>query len=286
MTDAAGDGLIITVAPTGAEVDQMQTPHLPISPDEIADEVARAVDAGAAVAHLHARLPDGTPTTAPNVLDSIILKIRERAGDVIINLSTGGEVGMTVADRKQVLECDTEVASLNMGSLNFGDGIFENPVPLIKQLAKEMKTRGIVAELETYELGMLHTAEVLVTEQLIAERPNYNFVLGTAGGAPAVPAALDLFVRLRIPGSPWFATGIGRSQMLVAAESIVRGGHVRVGLEDNIYLDRGLLATSNAQLVERAAELGLRLGRKVLDAAESRRVLGIPALADTAGSGG
>lgn len=273
----SAEGLIVTVAPTGAEVDRTRTPYLPISPDEIADEVARSVDAGASVAHLHARLPDGRPTTNPEILGSIIRKIRERVDDVVINVSTGAEVGMNSRERARVLECDAEVASLNMGSLNFGDEIFDNPLPLIRDLAKAMGARGILPELETYELGMLRAVETLVAEGLVSARPNYNFVLGTADGAPALPAVLDLLVRLRIPGSVWCATGIGRSQMPVAAESIVRGGHVRVGFEDNVYLDRGVLATSNAQLVERAVGLGVRLGRTILGPAEARAVLGISA---------
>lgn len=270
------DGVIVTVAPTGAEVDRSRTQYLPLSPDEIATEVARSVDAGASMAHLHARTSQGRPTTDPHILGAIIETIDERVEDVVINVSTGAEVGMSLEERAQVLGCDAEVASLNLGTINFGDEIFDNPVPLVRDLAKRMQEKGITPELETYELGMFRTARILADEGLIAPDSTFNFVLGTAGGAPAMPEVLDLFVRIKPSLSLWFATGIGRFQFPVAAEAIVRGGHVRVGFEDNVYLHREVLATSNAQLVEKAVQLAESLGRSILSPAETRVVLGLP----------
>lgn len=268
------DALVITVAPTGAEVSRNHTPYLPITPDEIADEVARSVQAGAAMAHLHARLSDGRPTTAPGVLHEIVAKIRERADDVIINVSTGAAVGMGLQERARVLSIEAEVASLNMGSVNFGDEVFDNSLPAIRELARRMTERRISPELEIYELGMLRTVQLLLEGGVLSPPLRYNFVLGTASGAPARPEVLDLMLSLReSEDSPWFATGIGRHQLSVAAHSILRGGHVRVGFEDNIFWSRGRLARSNAELVERAVRVAELLGRRVVGPKEARAVL-------------
>jgi uncharacterized protein (DUF849 family) len=188
----SSDPVVITVAPTGAEVTRDDNPKVPYTPAEIADEVARAAGEGASVVHIHARTDDGRPTTEPDVLRTIRDLIRERC-EIVIGMSTGAEVGMSHEERLRVLDAGPEIASLNTGSMNFGDEIFDNPPALIEALAKRMAADGIRPELEVYDVGMLGTAARLLDDGVIADPPLYNFVLGVPGicgepaGAPGQP---------------------------------------------------------------------------------------------------
>lgn len=270
----SGEPVVITVAPTGAEVTREQTPHLPVTPEEIADEVVRSVREGASVVHIHAREPDGRPTTDPAVLRRIADLIRERV-DIVINMSTGAEVGMSHAERIRVLEASPEIASLNTGSMNFGDLLFDNPPDLIEALAKRMLAEGIRPELEVYDVGMLGAAARLLDAGLLEEPPLYNFVMGVPGGIPASAANLIALLDNRPRPGPWSVTAIARHQLPMGTLAAVLGGHVRVGFEDNIYYRRGELATSNAQLVARARRIVEELGRPVATPDEARRILGV-----------
>ncbi len=266
--------VVITVAPTGAEVTREQNPHLPVTPEEIAAEVARSAEEGAAVVHIHARLDDGRPTTEPIVLQRIADLIRERC-DIVIGMSTGAQVGMHHEERIRVLDARPEIASLNCGSLNFGDEIFDNHPDLIKALAKRMQADGIRPELETYDLGMLATAGRLLDQGLLDSPPLYNFVMGVRGGIPASPENLLAMLHNRPRPGPWTVTGIGRSQLPLTTLACAMGGHMRVGFEDNIYYRRGRLATSNAELVARARRIAEELGRPVATAEQARNILGV-----------
>jgi len=268
------DPVVITVAPTGAEVTRAQNPHLPITPEEIAREVARSAAEGASVVHIHARLDDGQPTTDPEVLRRIAELIRERC-DVVIGMSTGAQVGMSHEERLRVLDAAPEIASLNCGSLNFGNEIFDNDPALIEALAKRMQADGIRPELETYDLGMLATAGRLAEAGLLSGPPLYNFVMGVPGGIPASPENLLAMLHNRGRPGPWTVTGIGRHQLPLTTLACAIGGHMRVGFEDNIYYRRGQLATSNAELVARARRLAGELGRTVATPGEARRILGV-----------
>jgi 3-keto-5-aminohexanoate cleavage enzyme len=270
----SADSLVITVAPTGAEVTRDHTPYLPITPEEIAEEVVRSVHEGASMVHIHARDPDGRPTTDPDVLRRIRDLICGRV-DVVINMSTGAEVGMSHEERIQVLDAGPEIASLNLGSMNFGDLLFDNPPVLIETLAKRMLAEGIRPELEIYDVGMLATAGRLVAAGLLEEPLLYNFVMGVPGGiAASADNLMALLANLPRPGT-WTATGIARDELPLGTFAAVLGGHVRVGFEDNIYYRRGELATSNAQLVARARRIGEELGRHIATAKEARRILGV-----------
>jgi 3-keto-5-aminohexanoate cleavage enzyme len=268
------DPVVITVAPTGAEVTRAQNPHLPITPEEIAREVARSAAEGASAVHIHARLDDGQPTTDPEVLRRIAELIRERC-DVVIGMSTGAQVGMSHDERLRVLDAAPEIASLNCGSLNFGNEIFDNDPALIEALAKRMQADGIRPELETYDLGMLATAGRLAEAGLLSGPPLYNFVMGVPGGVPASPENLLAMLHNRPRPGPWTVTGIGRHQLPLTTLACAMGGHMRVGFEDNIYYRRGQLATSNAELVARARRLAGELGRPVATPGEARRILGV-----------
>ena len=268
------DPVIITVAPTGAEVTRQQNPHLPVTPREIADEVARSAGEGASVVHIHARLDDGRPTTDPDVLRRIADLIRERC-DVVIGMSTGARVGMSHPERVRVLDAKPEIASLNCGSMNFGGEVFDNDPALIEALAKRMQADGILPELETYDLGMLATAGRLLEQGLLDEPPLYNFVMGVRGGVAATPENLLAMLHNRPRPGQWTVTGIGRNQLPLTTIACVMGGHVRVGFEDNIYYRKGELASSNADLVARARRLAEELGRLVATPDQARRILGV-----------
>lgn len=268
------DPVVITVAPTGAEVTREQNPHLPITPEEIADDVARSAEEGASVVHIHARSDDGRPTTDPDVLRRIAGLIRERC-DVVIGMSTGAQVGMRHEERIRVLDAEPEIASLNCGSLNFGDEIFDNDPALIEALAKRMQADGTRPELETYDLGMLATVGRLVDQGLLAEPPLYNFVMGVRGGIPATPENLLAMLHNRPRPGHWTVTGIGRNQLPLTTLACIMGGHMRVGFEDNVYYRKGQSATSNAELVARARRLAEELGRPAATPDQARCILGV-----------
>jgi 3-keto-5-aminohexanoate cleavage enzyme len=268
------DPVVITVAPTGAEVTRDQNPNVPYTPEEIADEVVRAAEEGASVVHIHARTDDGRPTTDPEVLRRIRDLIRERT-DVVIGMSTGAEVGMSHDERIRVLDAEPEVASLNCGSMNFGGEIFDNHPDLIAALAKRMGAEGIRPELESYDLGMLATAGRLLDEGLLEEPALYNFVMGVPGGIAATPENLLAMLHNRPRPGPWSVTGIGRNQLPLITLACVLGGHMRVGFEDNLHYRKGEPAESNAQLVARARRIADELGRPVATPAQAREIFGV-----------
>jgi 3-keto-5-aminohexanoate cleavage enzyme len=270
----SSDPVVITVAPTGAEVTRDDNPKVPYTPEEIADEVARAAGEGASVVHIHARTDDGRPTTEPDVLRTIRDLIRERC-DIVIGMSTGAEVGMSHEERLRVLDAGPEIASLNTGSMNFGDELFDNPPDLIEALAKRMAADGVRPELEVYDVGMLGTAARLLDDGVIADPPLFNFVLGVPGGIPASAENLLALLANRPRPGPWTVTGVGRHQLPLTTVACALGGHMRVGFEDNVSYSKGEPAESNAQLVARARRIAEELGRPVASPDEARRILGV-----------
>ncbi|ODN30744.1 3-keto-5-aminohexanoate cleavage protein [Fervidobacterium thailandense] len=269
------DKLIITVAVTGAEVTREQQPNLPITPDEIAEDVYQCWKAGASIAHIHARLPDGTPTQSKEVYAEIKRKIREKGCDIIIQFSTGGAVWHTPEERIQCLDAEPEMATLSAGSCNFGDDVFMNSPKFMELLAQRMKEKGIKPEIEIFEPGMIENALRLVKKGLLELPLHFDFVLGVPG---AMTGTIDdlLFLVRKIPaGCTWSVAGIGRYELPLAVHAIVMGGHVRVGFEDNIYYRKGELAKSNAQLVERIVRIAREVGREIATPDEARAILGI-----------
>ncbi len=266
--------LIITVALTGAEASKNDQPALPIAPQEIAQSAYECAQAGASIVHLHGRLPDGTATQDKAVYQDIIAAVRARC-DVIIQVSTGGAVGMTAQERLAPVELNPEMATLSMGSVNFGGDIFLNHPADMEAFAAAMVARGIKPELEIFDAGMIATARRWIKKGLLPARPHFDFVLGVPGAMPATPEAL-LYLRSQLPeGATWTVAGIGPAQLQLGAMAIVLGGHVRVGFEDNIYFRKGELATSNAQLVQRIAEVSRLLERPVATPSEARALLGL-----------
>ncbi|WP_300337084.1 3-keto-5-aminohexanoate cleavage protein [Accumulibacter sp.] len=268
------DQLIITAAVTGAEVTREQQPALPLTPDEIAAATEACVEAGASIVHLHARRPDGTPTQDPVVYREIITAIRARC-DVIVQVSTGGAVGMTPAERLAPVAVAPEMATLSMGSVNFGGDVFVNHPAEMKWFARKMKELGVKPELEIFDSGMLATAERWIRQGLLDSPVHVDFVLGVPGAMAGTPESL-MFLRSQLPPrATWTVAGIGPAQLPLAVMAIVLGGHVRVGFEDNVFFRKGELATSNAQLVARIARVSREMERPVATPDEARAILGL-----------
>ncbi|HZK09804.1 MAG TPA: 3-keto-5-aminohexanoate cleavage protein [Clostridia bacterium] len=267
--------LIITAAICGAEVTKEHNPAIPYTVEEIAREAKSAYDAGASIIHLHVREDDGTPTQDKARFQACIEAIREVAPDVIIQPSTGGAVGMTDLERLQPTEIEgTEMATLDCGTLNFGgDEIFINTENTIKNFGKIMIERGIKPEIEVFDKGMIDYAIRFEKQGFIKKPMHFDFVLGIQMAATARDLA---FMVDSIPaGSTWTVSGVGRHEFPMAAIGIAMGGHVRVGFEDNVYLDRGVLAKSNGELVERVVRIAKELGREIASPAEARKILSL-----------
>jgi 3-keto-5-aminohexanoate cleavage enzyme len=251
------------------------TPHVPITPEEIVADGMACEAAGASLIHIHARDPqDESASTDLGVFDSICRGIREKTG-LIAQISTGGRAGMAYEQRCERLQLKPEMASLTTGSVNFPDSVYENSPALIEALAADMQKYGIKPEMEIFDVSMIANAVALAEKGLVDPPLHFDFVLGLKG---AIPATVENLVHLRntIPAnSTWTVAGIGRAQLAMATHAILMGGHVRVGLEDNIYYRRGELAT-NAQLVQRIVKLADILGREVAAPDEARRILGLP----------
>jgi 3-keto-5-aminohexanoate cleavage enzyme len=266
--------VILTAAIVGAEVTREHTPHLPITAEEIADEAARCRDAGVAVIHLHVRNDDGSPTQAADRFAAAIERIRAKT-DVIIQTSTGGAVGMGIDERAQPLLCKPEMATLNCGTLNFGDDVFVNKRPDIRHLAKRIREAGSVAELECYEVGHVEEALALAKEGTLQGPLHFQFVLGVPGGLGAREEHVEYMRRLLPEGATWGVAAVGRHQQPMTELAMRLGGHARVGLEDNIYLSKGVLAEGSAPLVARAADYARSIGRTPATPKRARELLGI-----------
>jgi 3-keto-5-aminohexanoate cleavage enzyme len=268
------DKLIITAAITGAETSKTQNPNLPCTPEEQAKAAFDCWKAGASVVHLHVRDENGKPSQSIALFEKTSKLIKDRC-DIILQYSTGGAVGTPVAERMAPLKLKPEMASLNVGSINFGDEVFENLPKDIESLAKEMKRLQIKPEIEVYDLGMLEYGVSLVRSGLISAPAHFQFVLGTKFGLSGNPENI-FHMRSKIPEGCTFAVaGIGRNQLQLAPVAIVSGGHVRVGFEDNVFYSKGVLAESNAQLVARISDLAKILQRDVASAAEAKKILHI-----------
>ena len=266
--------LIITAALTGAEVTRAQQPALPITPEEIAVAAEECARAGASIVHVHARNPDGSPTQDKETYRQIIEAIKSRC-DVIVQVSTGGAVGMTPQERLTPVTLVPEMATLSMGSVNFGGDVFMNHPADMEVFAKTMQQLGVKPELEIFDSGMLTTANRWLKEGLLTGPLHFDFVLGIPGGMAGTPEAL-LYLKSQLPeGATWTVAGIGAAQLSLGTLAILLGGHVRVGFEDNVYYRKGELAQSNAQLVARIARISRELDREVATPDEARGLLGI-----------
>ena len=277
LEEKLGKPLIISAAITGSITTRQQLRWLPVTPAEIADSAVEAAEAGAAVVHIHVREEDGTPSARAELYRETFERIRERS-DVLICATTGSGGGVFgEEERLAALPLETELASLDCGSMNFGERIFENPPRFLRVLAQEITSRGIVPEIECFDLGMVQNVRWLEMEGLLpgpSRRWWFQFCLGVRGGAPCDAQTLIAMRSLLPDGAEWSVLGIGRGQLPVNLIALVEGGHIRTGLEDNIYYRKGELAESNAQLVDRIVRLAVEVGRPVATAAQAREMLG------------
>lgn len=268
--------LIITAAICGAEVTKEQNPAVPYTVEEIVREAKSAVDAGAAIVHLHVREDDGTPTQGKARFKECLDAIYKVCPDVIVIPSTGGAVGMTAEERLQPTELFPEMATLDCGTCNFGDEVFENTMPMMRDFGKRMLENNIKPEYECFEMGHLDTILTMARKGQVPGAPmQFNFVLGVPGCTPATVQNLCWMVNAIPAGSTWTATGIGRHAFTLAAHAIAMGGNVRVGFEDNLNLERGVPAKSNGELVAKVVRIAKELGRPIATSAEAREILGL-----------
>ena len=283
--------VIITCALTGAGDTVGKHPAIPVTPEEIAAAAIEAAQAGAAIAHVHVRDPEtGGIAHDTDLFREVVERIRESDTDVVINLTAGGGGDLFLSDEDPSVAAPgtdiqtpeerhapvaallPEMCSLDCGSYNFADGIYVDPVPWVRRHAKMIQAAGVRPELECFDLGHVWLARQLVEDGLVDDPTWFQLCVGVPWGAEAIPENLLAMRNLLPPGAQWTALGIGRMQMPIAAQSVLLGGNVRVGLEDNLYLDKGEFA-SNGQLVERAVEIVERLGARTLTPAETRAKL-------------
>lgn len=274
------DPVMITAAVTGSIASEKHSLHLPLNPDQIVEAVVESWRAGAAIVHLHARDESGTPTQDVALFRSLIERIEERGCEAIVNLSTGSAGGRAgIEERLACIELAPEMATLDCGSVNLGDDwVFGNPyATFLKPAAERMRELQIAVEIETFDSGMIRNGLRLIREGLIRGPGFWQLCLGVPGGAAPDLQTIGYLLGRLPEGALWSMLGIGRHQLEVNVLSLLYGGHVRTGLEDNVYYRRGELARSNAQLVERVVRLAEEFGRPVATPDEARALLGVRA---------
>ena len=285
--------VIISCAVTGSGETTQLSPFVPVTPKQIADDALAAHAAGVAIVHLHVRHPEtGAPSRDIVLYREVVQRIRDSGSSVVINLTTGigarftpdpadpnrnASPGMALPEERMnhVLELKPDICSLDIATMNFGQHAFVNTPDHITQIATAVRAAGVKPELEVFDLGHLALARHLQGKGLFAEPPFFQFCLGVPWGAPATPESMQAMKSMLPAGANWSAFGVGAQQFPMAALAIVLGGHVRVGLEDNLYMAKGELATGNGPLVERAARIIRDLGADVATPADARKILGL-----------
>jgi 3-keto-5-aminohexanoate cleavage enzyme len=271
--------LIITCALTGSASQWQKTTYLPITPEEIANDAIKAHAEGAAVAHVHVRDP---VTKAPNpnveLYKEVMDRVREKC-DIVLQLTTGGggPYGISFEQRMSALDLRPEFASLNVATMTFGEGVFMNKPSDVERAATLMKERGIKPEVECYDVGHLELARRLVEKGLLDEPLRVSLVMGVVGGIPATTENLVHMMKALPPGSRSNIIGVGKAQFPLATVGMTMGADVRVGMEDNIYLSKGVLAKGNGELVAKVVRIAKELGKEPATPEEARRILGLRA---------
>jgi uncharacterized protein (DUF849 family) len=288
--------VIISCAVTGAADTPGRNPAVPVTPAQIAASSIDAAKAGAAIVHIHVRDPNtGKPSMETAHYREAVERIRASGTDVLINLTTGpgarfhhdphdpSKAGPESVLRspeqrvQHVLEIKPDICSLDMGSLNMGDRVFVNTPAHLQTMALSIKDAGVMPELEVFETGHLLLAKRFIENGYVKPPGMFQICLGISWGQPATPEAMTYMRNLLPPDAPWFAFGISLHQFPMVAQTVLLGGHPRVGLEDNLYLERGKLAPSNAALVEKAAKIIEVLGDHVATPNDARKILGLSA---------
>jgi uncharacterized protein (DUF849 family) len=285
---------MISCAVTGSADTPGRNPAVPVTPAQIAQSAIDAAKAGAAIVHIHVRNPETTrPSMNPAHYREVVERIRASGSDVLINLTTGpgarfspgnddplqpgpGTTMKSAAERVQhIVELKPEICSLDMGSMNMGPYVFVNTPGYLETMAVAIRDADVLPELEVFEAGHLLLAKRLIETGHIKAPGMFQICLGISWAQPATPEAMSYMRSLLPANSPWFAFGISLHQFPMVAQAVLLGGHPRVGLEDNIYLEKGKLAPSNAALVEKAAKIIEILGDVVATPADARQILGL-----------
>src|SRR5262245_24223953 len=270
------DAVIISAATTGSWPRKAQNPNLPTTPQEIAEAAIDAGNAGAAIVHIHVRDDDETVTCDPARYARVRDLIEAGGSHVIVNMSTGGGAGTTTDEERMApVALAPEIASFDCGSVNFGERVFINSPSFLRELAQRMQANGVKPEIECFEPGHIWNALRLIDDGLLQPPFWFQFVLGVRGGSPPEVKQLLHMVEMLPDGAHWSVCGIGRAQLPLGMAAMAMGGHVRTGLEDNIYYHKGQLAESNAQLVARLVRIAGEVGRPVATPAEAREILGL-----------
>ena len=269
--------LIITVGITGSRITRQQTPYIPITPEEIAQSGIEAWRAGASVLHIHVRDPKtGLGKQDASLFKEVVDRLRSET-DAILCLTTSGIPGRNLQFQERLipLSLNPEMVSFDAGSINMRENVFLNPPEFLELLAQETRMKGIKPELEVFEVGMVQTCIRYMERGLFQPPLHFQFVLGVLGGMPATAKSLLHLSEIIPEGSTWSVIGIGLSQLPMAVIAMAMGGHVRVGLEDNIYYSKGILAKNNAELVERVVRITKEFGREITTPQESRKILNL-----------
>jgi uncharacterized protein (DUF849 family) len=286
--------VIVTCAVTGGGDTVAKSAAVPVTPEQIARAAVEACDAGAAIAHIHVRDPaTGKPSRDIRLYREVVERIHASHSEVIINLTCGaggryvpgdadprrGTSDSTLSSPSErvahVLELRPEICSLDVATMNMGDFVFMNTPPHLREMARLIRDAGTKPELEVFDAGHLRLAKHMVDEGLIDAPPLLQIVLGVAWGAPATPQAMSYLSTMVPADAHWASFGIARMQFPMVAQAVLLGGHARVGLEDNLYLERGVLARSNAELVEKAVKIIRLMGADVASPSEARAELNL-----------
>jgi uncharacterized protein (DUF849 family) len=268
---------IICVAITGSLPTKADNPAVPITVVEQIESTQEAYEAGASIAHCHVRNDDGTPTSDPEKFARLLEGLRKHCPGMIVQFSTGGRSGAG-KERGGMLSLKPDMASLTVGSNNFPTRVYENPPDLVDWLASEMRTYGVLPEIEAFDLSHIFQAAAMHRDGRLRGQLYVQFVMGVKNAMPADKRVFDFYVETLAclaPQAEWCAAGIGRHQLDLNEWCIAAGGHARTGLEDNVRLDRETLAPSNAALVRRTVEICQKIGRPVANPAQARALLGL-----------
>ena len=269
--------LIITVGITGSRITRQQTPYIPITPEEIAQSGIEAWRAGASILHIHVRDPKtGLGTQDLSLFKEVVGRLRGET-DAVLCLTTSGIPGRNLEFKERLvpLSLNPELVSFDAGSINMRENVFLNPPEFLEMLTKETLAKGIKPELEVFEVGMVQTCIRYMERDLLKPPLHFQFVLGVLGGMPATAKSLLHLSEIIPEGSTWSVIGIGLGQLPMAVMAMAMGGHVRVGLEDNIYYSKGVLAKSNAGLVERIVRIAKEFGREIATPSDARNILNL-----------
>jgi 3-keto-5-aminohexanoate cleavage enzyme len=271
------DPVVVTVAPTGADVFRSNNPNIPYTPAEIAQHSIDAAQAGATVVHLHVREDDGTPSGRPELFGDVMSRIRD-GSDLITMVSTGGSADMTIEERTTGLEAKPDLSGVESGSMNFGDDTFITPPRAARGIIERATQAGIGLEVEAFDVGHVISAVRWLQDGVLPSPMRINLVFGVPGGIDASPEALAAMLRPLPPETFWTVTCVGRHHPRMLGLALLHGAPcIRTGLEDAVYISRGVLAPSSAALVSAAIDLAHAVGREVATQEQARSLLGLAA---------